>query len=61
MAKNRNVKLGKFSKKRVPDKENQYIWSMKQVNKLSGAKSRELKQILEQAVAAFLADMYGTE
>ena len=50
MAKN-TLKLGKFVKKKNPDKENQYIWTMKQSGKLSGAHSRALKAALDKAVS----------
>ena len=52
------VKFGKFSKKKT-EKDNQYIWAMKQQNKLSGADSRELKRLLEKATAGFLEQLYS--
>ena len=48
------LKLGKFQKKRNPDKENQYIWTLKQTGKLSGAQSKQLKAALDAAVASFM-------
>ena len=51
------VRFGKFVKKRS-ERENQYIWSMKQFQKLSGAESRQLKQALEQTAGAFLKNLY---
>ena len=52
MAKNK-LKLGKFVKKRS-DKEGVYIWTLKQTGKLSGARSKELKQVLDQAVISWM-------
>ena len=53
MAKNK-LKLGKFVKKRVADKEGVYVWTLKQTGKLSGARSKELKQVLDQAVISWM-------
>ena len=52
MAKN-TLKFGKFVKKRNPDKENQYIWSVKQTGKMTGVKSRELKAALDNAIGRY--------
>ena len=48
-----SLKFGKFTKKKNPDKENQYIWSVKQTGKMSGQKSRELKQALDSAISNY--------
>jgi len=57
MAKNSGkLKLGKFCKKRVPEKDNVYVWTLKQTGKLSGAQSKELKALLDAAVANFLEE-----
>lgn len=48
------LKLGKFQKKRNPDKENQYIWQLKQTGKMSGALAKQLKSALDAAVAKFM-------
>ena len=53
MAKNK-LKLGKFTKKRVPEKEGVYMWTLKQTGKLSGAQSKELKALLDAAVNSFM-------
>ena len=55
MAKNSGkLKLGKFVKKKVPEKEGVYVWSLKQTGKLSGAQSKQLKSLLDAAVNSFL-------
>ena len=49
----KTLRFGKFRKQKS-DKEDQYVWNLKQFGKLSGARSRELKAQLDAVVANFL-------
>ena len=49
----KSLRFGKFRKQKG-EKENQYVWNLKQFGKLSGAKSRELKQQLDAVIVNFL-------
>jgi len=50
----KSLRFGKFRKQKSADKEDQYVWNLKQFGKLSGARSRELKAQLDAVVANFL-------
>ena len=52
------VRLGKFSKRRVPEKDNQFVWTVKQTNKLTGAESRKLKAALDEVSQQFIRELY---
>ena len=49
----KTLRFGKFKKSRS-DKENQFVWSLKQFGKLSGAKTRELKALLDSVIAEYM-------
>ena len=59
MAKNKQVRIGRVVKKKVPDTEDRYTLSLKQHGKLTGAQSRELKAAIEKAVETYLASLYA--
>ena len=49
----KTLRFGKFRKQKS-EKEDQYVWNLKQFGKLSGAKSRELKSQLDAVIVNFM-------
>ena len=48
------LRFGKFVKKKS-EKDNQYVWTLKQFGKTTGAQSRELKAALDSLVQNWLS------
>ena len=48
------LRFGKFVKKKS-EKENQYVWTLKQFGKITGAQSRDLKAALDSLIQTWLS------
>ena len=61
MAKNKQVRIGRVVKHKIPATEDRYVLSLKQNGKLSGQQSRELKAAIEKVVETYLSTLYAPD